>query len=93
MKGVLPTRPAVLPNDALEPMHSVVPAPNRFTHVAIADAPYYFAAPASDAAPADGHFDAGSRVVLLVHDGGAYCRVVDAHGIYAETRFDLLRKL
>ena len=93
MKGMRRTKPAVLAKDALVPMHSVVPAPNRFTHVAIADAPYYFETPESDAAPCDGHFDAGSPVVLLVYDGGTWCRVVDARGVYAETLFALLREI
>jgi hypothetical protein len=31
--------------------------------------------------------------VLLYHDGGELCRVVDAAGRYVGTRFDGLRKI
>jgi hypothetical protein len=36
-------------------------------------------------AGADGEFSSGTRVVLMVYDGGEYCRVVDARGLYVET--------
>ncbi|MCS3495068.1 hypothetical protein M2189_005972 [Bradyrhizobium japonicum] len=43
--------------------------------------------------PPTGQFEAGAKVVLLYHDGGELCRVVDAAGRYVGTRFDGLRKI
>ena len=41
----------------------------------------------------DGEFAAGTKVVLLLYDGGATCRVADDRGLYVETEYDSLRKL
>jgi hypothetical protein len=41
----------------------------------------------------NGEFPAGTRVVLMVHDGGASCRVVDGQGLYVETAYRGLRDL
>ena len=40
-----------------------------------------------------GEFSAGTKVVLLLYDGGVYCRVADDQGLYVETEYESLRKL
>ena len=81
----------VLSDAALVPERNIIkPPPNQFTHALQRSQPYFY----SDAGGApNGEFAAGTRVVLMVHDGGAYCRVVDGQGLYVETAFGGLRRL
>jgi hypothetical protein len=81
----------VLSDAALVPERNLIkPPPNQFTHVLRRSQPYFY----TDAQRApNGEFAAGTRVVLMVHDGGAYCRVVDGQGLYVETAFGGLRRL
>jgi hypothetical protein len=70
--------------------HLIKPPPNQFTHeVTRAQRYYYETAQGSS----DGKYAAGTRVVLMFHDGGPTCRVVDARGLYVETAFKGLRPL
>src|SRR5712672_1531722 len=79
----------VLSDAALVPERNLIkPPPNQFTHVLLRSQPYFY----TDAEDApNGEFAAGTRVVLMIHDGGTYCRVVDGQGLYVETAFGGLR--
>ena len=68
------------------------PAPNQFTHELTRAQPFYFDG-AQQGRPPDGELPAGAKVVLLLHDGGAYCRVADGRGLYVEVEHDALRRL
>jgi hypothetical protein len=62
----------------------------QFTHVLQPSQPYFY----DDARGApNGEFAAGTRVVIIVHYGGAYCRLVDGQGLYVETACAGLRRL
>ena len=83
----------VLGDAAIVPARNlIVPPPNQFTHELRKAQPYYYTT-AEGAATPDGQFAAGTRVVLMIYDGGMYCRVVDAQGLYVETAYDGLRAL
>jgi len=83
----------VLPDSALVPERNLLHTPpNRFTHEVKAEQPYYYSSP-NQATPADGTFPAGTKVVLLAHDGGAVCYVADARGLYVATAFKGLRPI
>lgn len=93
MKGFKRPPMSVLPDSALIPDRGhVVPAPNQFTHEVVEARPYYFAEP-SRGATADGELPAGTKVVLMVHHSGPWCRVIDGRGLYVVTAFAGLRKL
>ncbi|MFK4500923.1 hypothetical protein ABIF20_004573 [Bradyrhizobium japonicum] len=93
MEGMKRPEAIVLPDSSLIPSDCLIsPPPNQFTHEVARSQPFY----ASQGAPSDpptGQFEAGAKVVLLYHDGGELCRVVDAAGRYVGTRFDGLRKI
>ena len=81
----------VLPESALVPGCNLLqPPPNQFTHEIKAEQPYYYTGP-HQAAPPEGKFLAGTKVVLLSHDGGPVCHVADGRGLYVATAFDGLR--
>jgi len=86
-KAVVLSDSALIPDDNL-----IVPPPNQFTHEVKRAQPYYYAG-AQQGSPPDGEFAEGTNVVLLVYDGGQYCRVADGQGIYAEIKHDSLRRL
>ena len=93
MKGVRRPKATVLPDTALVPDGNVIkPAPNQFTHELVGTAPYYYSE-AQHGSPPDGELAAGTKVVLLWHDGGPRCRVADGRGLYVEIAFATLRKL
>lgn len=93
MKGFIRPEASVLPGNAVIPDRNLIsPAPNQFTHELKRSQPYYFGS-ARQAAPPDGEFPAGAKVVLLVYDGGSYCRVANEQGLYAEIEYESLRKL
>jgi hypothetical protein len=88
---ILRPKPVVLKDAALVPDARLIkPPPNHFTHELARPQPYYYGD--AHGAP-DGEFAAGTRVVLMVHEGGAYCRVVDPQGLYVLTACDGLRAL
>ena len=81
----------VLSSSAVVPPKNLIkPAPNEFTHVLKRAQPYFFEEPAG--APS-GELPAGTKVVLMVYDGGPYCRVVDGQGLYVATAYEGLRRL
>jgi hypothetical protein len=93
MEGFIRPTAAVLAEEAMVPPENLIsPAPNQFTHELARRAPYYFTS-ARQAKTPDGHFAAGTKVALLVYDGGDFCRVVDGQGLYVEIAYDDLKKL
>ena len=81
----------VLGDAALVPEHNLVkPRPNQFTHMVLRSQPYYFGATQDQP---DGELREGTRVVLMVYDGGHSCRVIDEQGLYVETEYAGLRRL
>ncbi len=70
----------------------IQPPPNQFTHELTQDEPYYFIGP-QQKSPSDGTFPRGTKVVLMVYDGGGYSRVVDDKGVYAVTAYQSLKRL
>jgi hypothetical protein len=82
----------VVPDSALVPRGALVrPPPNQFTHVVRKRQPYYYGARRSKRP--DGEFATGAKVVLMVHDRGKTCRVVDRQGLYVLTAFEGLKRL
>lgn len=93
MKGILRPEPMVLPESATIPARNrIVPAPDQFTHEVTRRQPFYFTS-AQQGEPPNGELPAGEKVVLLVHDGGPFCRVADGKGLYVEVEHAALRKL
>jgi len=93
MENVIRPNVVVLPESAQVPERNrIAPAPNQFTHEVAAAQPFYFREGKPDE-PAAGELAAGAKVVLMVHDGGELCRVVDARGLYVLTAFAGLRRL
>ena len=83
----------VLSENAIVPDRNfILPAPNQFTHELTRPQPFYFTG-AQQAMQPNGQFPAGTKVVLLVYDGGNYCRVADGKGLYVEIEYDSLKKL
>jgi hypothetical protein len=91
MEGFRSTDPVVMPDEALVPPHArISPPPNQFTHRLTKPQPFHY----SDAGgPPSGVLPAGSKVVLMVYDGGARCRIVDGQGRYVEIDYDSLERL
>lgn len=93
MEGFIRPEASILDENAIIPENNLIlPAPNQFTHELIGSQPFYYDRPQQRASPA-GQFSAGTRVVLLVYEGGRYCRVVDGRGLYVEVEYGSLRKL
>jgi len=83
----------VLPENALVPdKNFIFPPPNQFTHEVSKPQPFYFT-DVQEGGPPNGQLEAGTKVILLVHDGGDYCRVADGRGLYVQTSFKGLSKL
>ncbi len=70
----------------------IQPPPNQFTHELTQDEPYYFIGHQQQS-PSDGTFPSGTKVVLMVSDGGSYSRVADGKGVYAVTTYHSLKRL
>jgi hypothetical protein len=88
---MLRPKAAVLKRSALIPAeHLIKPPPTRFTHELIRSQPYYYTRGSGEP---DGTFAAGTRVVLLEHEGHEYCRVADAQGLCVDTACRGLRAL
>ena len=86
MKGMLRPKAVTLPDAALIPREFLVsPPPTRFTHRLRNAQPFFFDR-AKDEKPR-GKLAAGAQVVLLSHEGGRWCRVIDAQGLRVETAF------
>jgi len=93
MGRMLRPRATVLPESALVPERNLLqPPPNKFTHKVIADQPYYYATPGEKDAP-DGTFPAGTKVVVLSHDGSSICDVADSRGLRVVTAFNGLQPI
>ena len=93
MEGFLRPEATVLPEGAVVPERNLIrPAPNQFTHAVKRSQPYYYGDPQPGTLP-DGHFAAGTKVVLLVDDGGPNCRVADGQGLYVAIECAGLRRL
>lgn len=93
MKGIIRPDAVVAPEGSLVPDRNLIsPAPDQFTHEVTRPQPFYFTGARQSAQP-DGQFAAGTRVLLIVHDGGGRCRVADAQGLYVEVEFDSLKRL
>ncbi len=81
MRGFQRPKSTVLPDAALVPAANLVqPVPTHFTHQLREAQPYFYVAPLGHA-PADGHFDAGTCVVLGDAIDEAWCHVVDGRGL------------
>ena len=93
MEGFIRPEHVVLPEHAMVPDRNLIsPPPNQFTHELTRPQPFYFTG-AQEANPPAGQFPIGTKVVLLVHDGGTYCRVADGQGLYVEIEYHSLKKL
>lgn len=92
MKGFRRPEQRVLPESASVPDSNVVPAPTEFTHELVRDEPYYFTKAQPGTLP-NGTFPAGTRVVMIHHDGGPSCRVVDGRGLSVEVDWNSLKRL
>lgn len=90
MEGFIRPDAVVLPESAVVPDKNIItPAPNQFTHELTRPQPFYFGG-AQQGRPPDGELPEGAKVVLLLHDGGSYCRVADRRGLYVEVAYDSL---
>jgi hypothetical protein len=93
MQGFIRPDATVLPESSVVPKKNIIsPAPNQFTHELTRPLPFYFDG-AQTAAEPNGQFAAGTKVVLLVYDGGSYCRVAEGQGLYVEVEYDALKRL
>jgi hypothetical protein len=93
MEGFIRPEAVVLPENAVVPdKNSISPAPNQFTHELTRPAPFYFDG-AQEGREPDGQLPQGTKVVLLVYDGGSYCRVADGQGLYVELEYGALKRL
>ena len=93
MEGFVRPDAVVLPENAIVPDKNFIsPAPNQFTHELIRPQSFFFTG-AQQVGQPNGQFPAGTRVTLLVYNGGNYCRVVDEQGLYVEIEYNNLRKL
>ncbi len=87
---MLRPKATVLPDSALVPSANLLPPPTHFTHEVAVEQPFHYAA--EGCAP-DGHFAAGTRLLLLEHGQGPLCRVQDRSGLCVMTAFAGLRAL
>ena len=88
---IIRPKSVVLSDSAILPEKNLIkPRPNQFTHELSQAQPYYYSRPEGEAAP-DGELPEGAQLVLMVYEGGPYCRVVDSQGLYVETKYAGLR--
>jgi hypothetical protein len=93
MDQMLRPKAVVLSAAALIPdRNQVLPAPNQFSHMLKSRQPYFYSF-AHECKVASGFFAMGTKLLLLFHDGGAMCRVLDAQGLYVSTEFKGLRRI
>ena len=82
----------VLPESAAIPSRNVIqPPPNQFTHEVRTEQPYYYVG-SQQAAPPEGTFPAGTKVILLSRTESE-CYVADARGLYVATACKGLRRI
>lgn len=92
MKGFVRPKAAILDGNAIVPdKNLIIPAPNQFTHELTCSQPYFFNG-TQQKGPPDGELTAGTKLVLLVYDGGQYCRAADGRGLYVEIEYGSLKK-
>jgi hypothetical protein len=92
MKGFVRPPAVVLAESAIVPDRNLIsPPPNQFTHELIRPQSYHFNEEQKEKPP-DGEFPAGTRVVLLVYNGGDCCRVASEQGLYVEIEYSSLKK-
>lgn len=92
MKGFVQSKFVIMPENSIVPDENLItPPPNQFTHELTRNVPFYFTGP-QQGRPPDGELAQGARVVLMVYDGGSYCRVVDEQGLYVAVEYDSLKK-
>jgi hypothetical protein len=93
MEGFLRPPRTVLPENAVVPdRNRIIPAPNTFTHTLLRDQSFSYTSLEGAAVP-DGELAKGAPVVLMVYDGGRFCRVVDARGLYVEIDYESLKPI
>lgn len=93
MKGMRRPKVTVLSDAALVPSHDLIqPAPNQFTHRLKHDQPFHYVGRGNSGKP-DGILIAGTLVVLLFHDGGPQCHIVDGRGLHLSIPFAGLVRL
>ena len=93
MKGFERPNFIVLPENSIVPDENLItPPPNQFTHELTRREPYYFSGP-QQSLPQDGDLSEGTPVVLMVYDGGGYCRIIDKRGLYVIVAYDSLRRI
>jgi hypothetical protein len=93
MEGIIRPESNVLPESSLIPAQNLIsPPPNQFTHELERWLPFFYTTEGLSHAP-DGHLPAGTKVALLVDDGGGHCRVVDGQGLYVEVEHAGLKRL
>jgi len=93
MEGFERPTATVLPDSSLVPPKKLIwPPPNKFTHEVIERQSFYFTYQGPDTTP-NGMFEVGAKVVLIAHDFGEMCNVIDNRGLYVETRLQGLRPL
>jgi hypothetical protein len=93
MEGIIRPESNILPESALIPARNLIsPPPNQFTHEVARPLPFYYDTTRQASTP-DGHFPAGTKVLLVACDTGDYCRVADARGLYVEVERAGLTKL
>jgi hypothetical protein len=93
MEGFIRPEAVVLPENASVPDKNLIsPPPNQFTHELTRPQPFYFTE-VQQGMPPNGQFLARTKVVLLVYEGGIYCRVADGRGLYVNIEYDSLKKL
>ena len=94
MKGVGRPEVFVLADSSMVPERNLIsPAPNQFTHELTRPQVFYLHGAALPGVKPAGELPVGTKVVLMIHDGGDYCRVVDQRGLYVETQYAGLKKL
>jgi hypothetical protein len=93
VEGFVRPDAVVLGNNAVVPEENIIsPAPNQFTHELTRLQPFYFSVPEQATKPS-GELPVGTKVVLLVYEGGKYCRVVDGQGLYVDIEYEGLKRL
>jgi hypothetical protein len=93
MEGFLRPEATVLPEGALVPERNLIrPGPEPVHPHSDRSQPYFYDNPQSGTPP-EGQFPAGTKVVLLVGDGGPNCRVADGQGLYVAIECAALKRL
>ena len=91
-EGFIRPKAEILDESALVPAANLIaPPPNQFTHQLRRAQPFYFNS--ADHKSSDGELPKGTQVVLMIYDGGKYCRVVDGRGLYVEIEYKSLQKI